>query len=56
MKTPEEFLRDGGFVLAEDIDRQSLIAAFIDEMEKGLKGAPSSLMMVPVCTCPVTMR
>ena len=47
MKTPEEFLNDNGFVLAEDIDRQSLIAAFIDEMEKGLKGAPSSLMMVP---------
>ena len=47
MKAPEEFLKDNGFVLAEDIDRQSLIAAFIDEMEKGLKGAPSSLMMVP---------
>ena len=47
MKTPEEFLKDNGFVLADDINRQALIAAFIDEMEKGLRGEPSSLMMVP---------
>ncbi len=47
MKTPEEFLKDGGFVAAAEIDRQGLIMAFISEMEKGLKGEESSLMMIP---------
>ena len=47
MKTPEEFLESHGFVLAQDINRQALIGAFIDEMEAGLQGKPSSLMMVP---------
>lgn len=47
MKTPEEFLSENGFVAAADIDRQGLIAAFISEMEKGLKGEESSLMMIP---------
>lgn len=47
MKTPEEFLRDNGFALAADIDRSALIGAFISEMEKGLAGEPSSLMMIP---------
>ena len=47
MKTPEEFLRENGFVLADDIDRQRLIATFVEEMEKGLRGEQSSLMMVP---------
>ena len=47
MKTPEEFLAENGFVAAADIDRQALICAFVSEMEKGLKGEPSSLMMIP---------
>ena len=47
MKTPEEFLSENGFVAAADIDRQALIATFISEMEKGLKGEKSSLMMIP---------
>ena len=47
MKTPEEFLEDNGFTLAAKIDRQGMIATFLSEMEKGLKGEPSSLMMIP---------
>ncbi|MBQ6137319.1 MAG: hexokinase [Kiritimatiellae bacterium] len=47
MKTPEEFLKDNGFTLAAEIDRQALLGAFLSEMEKGLKGEPSSLMMIP---------
>jgi hexokinase len=47
MKTPEEFLEANGFVTAAELDRQGLLAAFISEMEKGLKGEPSSLMMIP---------
>ncbi len=47
MKTPEEFLSGNGFVSADEIDRPALIAAFITEMERGLKGEESSLMMVP---------
>ncbi len=47
MKTPEEFLKDNNFVSAADIDRQAMIGTFISEMEKGLKGEPSSLMMIP---------
>ena len=47
MKTPEEFLKDNGFVLAADIDRQGMISTFLSEMEKGLKGEPSSLRMIP---------
>ena len=47
MKTPEEFLKENGFTLAADIDRQALIASFISEMEKGLAGEPSSLRMIP---------
>ncbi len=47
MKTPEEFLKGNGFVVADDIDRESMIRDFLSEMEKGLKGEPSSLMMVP---------
>ena len=47
MKTPEEFLKANGFVTAEEIDRQGMIATFISEMEKGLKGEKSSLMMIP---------
>lgn len=47
MQTPEEFLAENGFVTAPEIDRQSLIGAFISEMEKGLKGEPSSLLMIP---------
>ena len=47
MKTPEEFLKDHGFVLAGDIDRQAMIGAFMEEMRKGLEGEESSLMMIP---------
>ncbi|MGN0854469.1 MAG: hexokinase [Kiritimatiellia bacterium] len=47
MKTPEEFLKENGFVAAAEIDRQALISAFLSEMEKGLKGEPSSLLMIP---------
>ncbi len=47
MKTPEEFLKDNGFVAADEIDRQALVSAFLDEMERGLAGQTSSLMMLP---------
>ena len=47
MKTPEEFLKENGFVLAQDIDRTKLLNDFISEMEKGLRGEKSSLMMIP---------
>lgn len=47
MQTPSEFFHSNGFVTAEELDRQALIGAFISEMEKGLAGKPSSLMMVP---------
>ena len=47
MKTPEEFLKSNGFVSAAEIDRQALISTFLSEMEKGLKGEPSSLLMIP---------
>jgi len=47
MQTPEEYLQANGFVLAADLDRQGLIATLISEMEKGLKGEKSSLMMIP---------
>ncbi len=47
MKTPEEFLKEHGFVVAAEIDRQEMISAFLSEMEKGLKGEPSSLRMIP---------
>jgi len=47
MKTPEEFLAENGFTVAAEIDRQGLITAFLSEMEKGLKGEESSLMMIP---------
>ena len=36
MKTPEEFLKGSGFVVAADIDRESMIRDFLSEMEKGL--------------------
>ena len=47
MKTPEEFLDENNFTVAEKIDRQAMIATFLSEMEKGLKGEPSSLRMIP---------
>ncbi len=47
MKTPEEFLKSNGFVTAAEIDRQALISSFLSEMEKGLKGEASSLLMIP---------
>ena len=47
MKTPEDFLRDNGFVSGDEIDRDALIATFMSEMENGLAGRPSSLPMIP---------
>ncbi len=47
MQTPEEFLKSHGFVAAADIDRQGCISLFLSEMEKGLRGEPSSLPMIP---------
>ena len=47
MKTPEEFLADNGFVAAAELDRQALTASLLSEMEKGLKGEKSSLLMIP---------
>ena len=47
MKTPEEFLEANGFTTADKVDRQKMIALFLSEMEKGLKGEPSSLRMIP---------
>ena len=47
MKTPEDFLAENGLPEVRDIDRDSLVATFMSEMERGLKGKPSSLMMIP---------
>ncbi len=47
MKTPEEFLEANGFTTADKIDRQTLISIFLSEMERGLRGEPSSLRMIP---------
>ena len=47
MKTPEDFLKERGFVAAAEIDRDALISTFMSEMEKGLAGKPSSLPMIP---------
>lgn len=47
MKTPEEFLKEHGFTVAAEIDRQGMISAFLSEMGKGLRGEPSSLRMIP---------
>ena len=47
MKTPEEFLEENGFTVAAKIDRQGMISTFLSEMEKGLRGEPSSLRMIP---------
>lgn len=47
MKSPEEFLRAGGFVSAAEIDRQAMISTFLQEMEKGLRAEESSLRMIP---------
>ncbi len=47
MKTPEQFLAENGFVIGEKIDRHGMISLFLSEMDKGLKGEPSSLRMIP---------
>lgn len=47
MQTPEDFLKAGGFTAAAELDRQMLIGLFLEEMEKGLRGDKSSLMMIP---------
>jgi hexokinase len=41
-----EFLKANGLDI-ENIDREALLTAFIEEMEAGLAGRPSSLMMIP---------
>lgn len=46
MKTVEEFLKSNGFEIPP-ADRQTMLAAMLSEMEKGLAGEESSLMMVP---------
>ena len=51
MQTPEEFLESNGLATAS-LDRASLIAAFLKEMEAGLAGRPSSLKMIPTYTSP----
>ena len=48
MKTPEEFLKDNGFVSAEEIDRQGMIATFLSEMEKGLKTINDCVAHFPI--------
>jgi hexokinase len=40
------FLKENGLDV-ESINREALLAAFIEEMEAGLAGRPSSLMMIP---------
>lgn len=47
MVTPEEYLKRNGFVVATELNRQYLIGVFLSEMEKGLAGEASSLMMIP---------
>ncbi|MCR5413266.1 MAG: hexokinase [Kiritimatiellae bacterium] len=47
MLTPEDFLASRGFTTAAETDRSALISAFMSEMEKGLRGEKSSLMMIP---------
>ncbi|MBQ5531907.1 MAG: hexokinase [Kiritimatiellae bacterium] len=47
MTTPEDFLREHGFTAAAELNRQALVTEFLSEMEKGLKGEESSLMMIP---------
>ncbi len=51
MLTPEAFLETNGFVSA-GLDREALIATFQKEMEAGLAGEPSSLLMIPTFTSP----
>ena len=47
MKTrAETFLSENGFKL-EELDREALLESFAEEMEAGLAGRPSSLMMIP---------
>ena len=44
--TTSEFLKQNGLDL-ERIDRAAILKAFAEEMEAGLAGKPSSLMMIP---------
>lgn len=46
MLTPEDYLRENGFPIASEIDRDNLIRIFVNEMEAGLRKEPSSLLMV----------
>jgi hexokinase len=52
MKSPEAFLSENGFTLAEDIDRSKLIARFAADMQAGLEGRPSSLAMLKAYVAP----
>lgn len=46
MLTPEDFLNENGFVVASEIDRDAMIRTFVLEMNAGLKGENSSLLMI----------
>ena len=41
------FFARHGFETAETLDRESLVSAFLSEMDKGLSHEPSSLLMIP---------
>ena len=51
MQTPEEFLESNGFV-SQLLDRATLVATFVKEMEAGLAGRESSLRMIPTYVSP----
>ena len=46
MRTPEQFLRDHD-MFYEQMPFEELIGRYLDEMEAGLNGRPSSLYMIP---------
>lgn len=46
MQTPEEFLNANRFPVPSEIDRNAEIRLFLSEMEAGLRGEASSLLMV----------
>lgn len=46
MATPRQFLENHGFDI-DSFNREELLSSFLNEMEAGLKGEKSSLMMIP---------
>ncbi len=46
MATPRQFLEKHGFDI-DSFNREELLSSFLNEMEAGLKGEKSSLMMIP---------